>query len=185
MPSKPSDPANSFSPNLACISEDIHMTDTHIDPETLDRIDVRYDVLIVSDIKHNGDDLKVYSRMLVTLGTYSGISDKSIVAENVINRTVQADDIEYVYGSTGPADYQSIADALNDRGIYEDDIAEAKISAVLLDDNDIAQSIDVEQDDLSPAELRGMMHAAKYVRSLGNGYLPHQIADLIERKAIQ
>lgn len=161
------------------------MTDTHIDPETLDRIDVRYDVLVVSDIKHNGDDLKVHCRIFITLGTFSGISDKSIIAENIINRTIEPDDIEYVYGSTSPANHEAIADALNDRGIYEDDITEAKISAVLLDDNDIAQSINVEQDEISPAELRGMMRAAKYVRSLGNGYLPCQIADLIERKAIQ
>ena len=110
------------------------------DAETLDRIDIRYDVHVNANVDIGSVVYPASARVLITCGTYSGISDKRIIADLVSSRGIQPEDILpatqiHPYPESG-----AIADALNERGIRERDIAEFRIDAVLVDEREVAVS---------------------------------------------
>ena len=110
------------------------------DAETLDRIDIRYDVRISADVNIGGVVYPASARVLITCGTYSGISDKRVIADLVSSRGIQPEDILPATQIHPYPESADVADALNEQGVRERDVAEFRIDAVLVDEREVAVS---------------------------------------------
>ncbi|MFZ3481836.1 hypothetical protein [Sphingomonas sp. 3-13AW] len=80
------------------------------------------------------------ARFSITLGTYSGPTTPKIMADNINARGVYEDDVHEVFSPAGAPPLSEAATLLSSRGILPDDIVDMAIEDVLIDDTVIASS---------------------------------------------
>lgn len=113
---------------------------------TLERIDIRWDVRTRSTYREARGEVAVEASFLMTLGTYSGPTDRKVMADNINARGVHVDDVDSVSCEGGAPSLREAAAALAERGISEADVVHMRIAAVLLDEAEIAQAFDPDRD---------------------------------------
>lgn len=111
------------------------------DDNVRDRIDVRWAVRTRSPIDTSHGPAVAYASFLITLGTYGGDIAIGQMTDNINARGVHDGDVIFV---TSPGDAVTLDEAsriMRDRGVAETDIIDMLIAAIVLDDEEIAQSV--------------------------------------------
>ena len=115
------------------------------DSDILDRINVRYDVRIkIEEGAQFSEDADCYyamhAQIIMTCGVYSGVPTKEMMADLINSRGFYEEDIVELQ-TTGKQTRKELAEIVARRKLKPDDIAAMKILAVELDEAEIAASL--------------------------------------------
>lgn len=111
-----------------------------IDAETLDRIDVRYQLEMRFEVKDKTGLAILYARTQITCGTYEGIPTKEILKDLMNSRKLYEDDV-YSVTNTSMISTENLVKTINDRKILENEVEEAKIISVIVDEKEVAHAL--------------------------------------------
>lgn len=121
------------------------------DPQTLDRIEIVYEVHTSFDIDLPTGPRTVTAPYLVNAGVYSGLPTPEMMAGLISDRGIYPYDFEDQPGEGGKL-AEDIADAVNALGVTAQNITGFSVALVKLDDELIAHGyrVDREPDDGAP-----------------------------------